>query len=93
MTRGTLTVWLDGAPILDEEFSKRKLVPYQTTVWDAIAIAPGPHDLTARVTSGNDRVLLSSPFAVDLEPGAAAAVKITVKDDVLSFKRRETRGD
>jgi len=88
ISRGTLTVSIDGTPVLSEEFSKRKILPFQTTEWEPVAIPSGKHTLTAKVTTPKGKVYVSPPYGLDLGPGERSAIRVGFRNDALTFRRR-----
>jgi hypothetical protein len=89
ITRGTLTVWLDGREILKDTFSKKLLVPFQTTTWDSITILSGSHQLTAAVVGTKGKVYVSEPFQIEASRTRSAAVRIGFKNEALVIRRKE----
>jgi hypothetical protein len=89
ISQGTLTVSIDGTTVLSEEFSKKKILPYQTTEWEAVPIPSGARTLTARVTTPKGKVYVSPPYGLVLAPGELSRIRVGFRDDALTFKRRE----
>jgi hypothetical protein len=86
MSRGTLTVLVDGSPILSDEFSKKKWMLYHVTEWSNLKVPSGRHQLTAEVKGPDGETYRSEPYAVGFEPGEERSLRISVKDGALVFK-------
>jgi tRNA A-37 threonylcarbamoyl transferase component Bud32 len=88
MRHGKLVVLLDGKPIFDEQFSKSKFVITQTTVWDPLKAPAGVHSITARVQGDDGKSYASEALAVDWAQGQDVELKIGLKGEALTFKKR-----
>ncbi|HEX6851993.1 MAG TPA: serine/threonine-protein kinase [Candidatus Polarisedimenticolaceae bacterium] len=84
--RGRLVVSLDGAPILDEEFSKSRVTILQTTTWDPLEAPAGQHTLRARVIGEDGRIYRSDPWTVRLPRAEGIEFRIRFKGDALTFE-------
>lgn len=91
VAEGRIEVFLDAAPILRESFSKTKLAIVQTTTWDPFSIPSGSHEITARVVAADGREYRSDPYPVSFERGEGADLRIAIKGDGLTIRRKELR--
>jgi hypothetical protein len=89
LSQGTLTVFLDGKPVLSDAFSKKKWVPFHLTAWSGLPVPSGEHVVTAEVTGEDGKIYRSEPATIGFEDGKVTAVRITFKADALVIKRKE----
>jgi len=82
---GTLRVFVDGKPVLREEFSKRRLDPVKVSQWPAFAVEPGARQITAHVMGAKGKTYGSAPLSVQVEPDRSAQLEIRLKDDRLEL--------
>ncbi len=90
ISRGTLTVYLDGRSILSDEFSKTRWAPFHMTQWSPLTVPSGKHRLTAVVKDGEGKIYRSEPCMVAFEAGKDTALRVKLSDDVLVLERRES---
>ncbi len=90
VSRGTLTVYADGEPILTRDFSKKKIVPFQNSTWDAVDVPAGARELSAKVTTPKGETYSAGAFSIDLPAGGRVALRLGLRNEVLSFKRGDS---
>ena len=84
--RGTLVVSLDGASILNERFSKPKMVLYQTTTWDTLQRAVGCAQADrARERRERQDLPLGARYAVEMARTGNNLLRIGFKRDKLTI--------
>jgi len=90
VSRGTLTVFVDGRAVLAEEFTRGKMTPYQITTWDAMSVASGRHQVSARLEAeGDDKVYRSEPLDADFGAGKDVSLRVSIKEDTLALRLRQ----
>jgi hypothetical protein len=87
ISRGTLTVFADGEPILVREFTKKKIVPFQTSAWDAVDVPAGARELTAKVVTAKGETYVAGSYPIELTPGGRAVVRLGLRNEILTFKK------
>jgi hypothetical protein len=87
ISRGTLTVFADGEPILVREFSKKMIVPFQTSAWDAVDLPAGARELTAKVVTPKGQTYVTGSYPIELAPGGRTVVRLGLRNEVLTFKK------
>jgi hypothetical protein len=85
LRQGNLVVELDGVPIFNEEFRKPLLLVSQTTTWDPLQVAPGPHKLSAKVY-GTKKTYFSSDYDLQVSRTKAAALRFVMQGDKLTVE-------
>jgi hypothetical protein len=82
LRRGNLQVWVDGAPVFDEDFDAQQtrrilaLKLRRGVLQEVLSLPPGPHEVTVQV-SWDDHVK-TSRIAGHFEPGATRRLDVAV---------------
>lgn len=84
---GTLTLLVDGRPVLTGDFAKKKLVLSKVSEWEPVKIAEGRHKVTAKVVGGKGKQYRSAPLDVTMPAGGALSLIITMQEDRLELLR------
>ena len=83
LREGNLVVLLDDVPIFNEKFEKPALLVSQTTKWDPLEVASGPHSLTAKVY-GAKKDYVSPTYQLEVSRTKASELRFVIKDDKLT---------
>lgn len=83
LRQGNLVVELDGVPIFNEEFRKPLLLVSQTTTWDPLQVAPGPHKLSAKVY-GTKKTYLSAIYDLNVSRTKRSQLRFVMQGDKLT---------
>jgi hypothetical protein len=83
LRRGNLVVLLDDVPVFNESFQKPLLIISQTTTWDPLQVAAGPHRLTAKVY-GTKKTYFSKAYDLHVSSVKGAALRFVMQGDKLT---------
>ena len=83
LRQGNLVVVLDGVPIFNEKFHKPLLLISQTTTWEPLQVAAGPHRLSAKVY-GTKKTYFSKDYDFHLSRTKGAALRFVMQGDKLT---------
>lgn len=86
MRHGNLVVALDGVQVFNEEFQKPFFVISQTTTWDPLQVAAGPHKLTAKVVGANGKTCVSGLYDLEVSRKNGIELRFKTKGDKLTVE-------
>ena len=84
LRQGNLVVVLDDVPIFNEKFHKPMLLISQTTTWEPLQVAAGPHKLSAKVY-GTKKTYFSKDYDFHLSRTKGAALRFVMQGDKLTI--------
>ena len=85
LRKGNLVIELDGVPVFNEEFRKPLLFVSQTTTWDPLQVAAGPHRLSAKVY-GAKKTYHSATYDLEVSRSKASALRFVMQGDKLTVE-------
>jgi hypothetical protein len=85
LREGNLVVVLDDVPIFNEKFHKPVLLISQTTTWDPLQVAAGPHRLSAKVY-GPKKTYFSKTYDLQVSRTKGSALRFVMQGDHLTVE-------